>query len=95
MQLSPTLFAIAVIQIKPQLERVLNLPPDALTKEIRLTQQLTTLFVEHQIPADVLAYDDMTDGSGGAADDDATAARASTTASRIAGYSPTLPIDEM
>ncbi len=33
-----TLFAVCVIQIKPQLEKLLRLVPDSLTKEIRLTQ---------------------------------------------------------
>jgi hypothetical protein len=46
MQLESTLFGILVIQIKPQLEKVLNLEPDALTKEIRLTQDLMELFIE-------------------------------------------------
>ena len=35
-----TLFAVAVIQIKPQLERLLGLPGDSLTKEIALTERL-------------------------------------------------------
>jgi len=56
MQLNSTLFAMAVIQIKPQLERVLNLPSDALTKEIKLTQSLMELFVEYQIPPDLLSF---------------------------------------
>ncbi len=33
-----TLFGVCVLQIKPQLEKLLNLPNDALTKEIALTQ---------------------------------------------------------
>jgi len=56
MQLNATLFAIVTIQIKPQLERVLNLPPDALTKEIKLTQSLMELFIEYQIPSDLLSF---------------------------------------
>lgn len=36
MQLASTLFGIVVIQIKPQLEKLLNLPQDSLTKEIRM-----------------------------------------------------------
>jgi len=56
MQLNATLFAIVVIQIKPQLERVLNLPSDALTKEIKLTQSLMELFIEYQIPSDLLSF---------------------------------------
>jgi hypothetical protein len=57
MQLESTLFAVCVIQIKPQLEKLLRLPPDSLTKEIRLTQDILALFVEHQIPSDLLSYD--------------------------------------
>lgn len=33
-----TLFGVCIIQIKPQMEKVLCLPPDSLTKEIKLTQ---------------------------------------------------------
>lgn len=57
MQLQSTLFAICVIQIKPQLEKLLKLPVDALTKEIRLTQDLLELFIKYQIPSDLLSYD--------------------------------------
>jgi hypothetical protein len=57
MQLESTLFGILVIQIKPQLEKVLNLSSDMLTKEIKLTQQLTELFIKYQIPSDLLSYD--------------------------------------
>jgi len=57
MQLESTLFGILVIQIKPQLERVLNLPDDSLTKEIKLTQELMQLFIKYQIPSDLLAFD--------------------------------------
>eukprot|EP00961_Rhodomonas_salina_P032283 435351-Rhodomonas_salina.1 len=54
MQLESTLFAVCVVQIKPLLERVLNLPPESLSKEIKLTQDLTELFIKYQIPADLL-----------------------------------------
>ncbi len=57
MQLESTLFGVAVIQIKPQLEKLLNLPSDSLTKEIKLTQELLNLFIEYQIPSDLLSYD--------------------------------------
>merc|ERR1719189_129797 len=60
MQLASTLFGVLVIQIKPQLERVLNLPEDSLTKEIKLTQDLMKLFVKYQIPADLLSYERRT-----------------------------------
>ena len=56
MQLEATLFGVCVVQIKPQLERVLNLPADALTKEIALTQDLLDLFITYQIPSDLLSY---------------------------------------
>jgi hypothetical protein len=52
MQLESTLFAVAVVEIKPQLERLLKLNADALTKEIRLTQDLMELFIEYQVPSD-------------------------------------------
>lgn len=57
MQLESTLFGVCVVQIKPQLEALLKLPPDSLTKEIKLTQDLLGLFMEHQIPSDLLSYD--------------------------------------
>lgn len=57
MQLESTLFGVCVIQIKPQLEKLLKLEPDSLTKEIKLTQELLSLFIEYQIPSDLLSYD--------------------------------------
>jgi hypothetical protein len=57
MQLESTLFGVCVIQIKPQLEKLLKLDPDSLTKEIKLTQELLSLFIEFQIPSDLLSYD--------------------------------------
>jgi hypothetical protein len=48
-------FSVAIIQIKPQLEKVLNLPAGALTKEIELTQDLMNLFIDYQIPSDLLS----------------------------------------
>merc|ERR1711904_580362 len=38
MQLASSVFGMLIIEIKPQLEKVLNLPSGALTKEIALTQ---------------------------------------------------------
>lgn len=61
MQLESTLFGVCVIQVKPQLEKLLKLPPDSLTKEIKLTQQLLELFTEYQIPSDLLSYDGAED----------------------------------
>merc|ERR1712217_941623 len=56
MQLESTLFGVLVIHIKPQLEKVLNLPDDSLTKEIKLTQELMQLFIKYQISSDLLSY---------------------------------------
>ncbi len=53
MQLESTLFGVAVVQVKPQLELLLNLVPRTLDKEIELTQKLLDL---NQIPSDMLAY---------------------------------------
>jgi hypothetical protein len=64
MQLGSTLFGVCVVQIKPQLEKVLNLPPDALIKEILLTQDLMKLFIEYQIPSDLLSYDALASKEG-------------------------------
>ena len=56
MQLASTLFGVCVIQIKPQLERLLKLENESLTKEIRLTQELLELFIKYQIPSDLLSF---------------------------------------
>jgi hypothetical protein len=57
MQLASTLFGICVIQIKPQLEKALNLSRDSLTKEIELTQDLMQMFTTYQIPSDLLSFE--------------------------------------
>eukprot|EP01122_Echinamoeba_exundans_P013036 TRINITY_DN5621_c0_g6_i1.p1 TRINITY_DN5621_c0_g6~~TRINITY_DN5621_c0_g6_i1.p1 ORF type:complete len:1099 (+),score=366.81 TRINITY_DN5621_c0_g6_i1:411-3707(+) len=57
MQLESTLFGVLIIQIKPQMEKLLNLADDSLTKEIRLTQDLQELFMKYQIPSDLLKFD--------------------------------------
>ena len=46
MQLAETLFTVVVVQIKPQLEKVLGLRPHSLAKEVALTQTLTNLFTK-------------------------------------------------
>ena len=56
-QLAGTLTAVAVIQIKPHLEQLLNLPEGSLTKEISLTQDVIKLLVEYQIPSDLISFD--------------------------------------
>jgi len=60
MQLESSVFGVCVIQIKPQLEALLGLPEDSLAKEIKLTEDLMELFVEYQIPSDLLSYDGNT-----------------------------------
>lgn len=57
MQLASTLFGVCIVQIKPQMELLLKLPDDSLTKEIRLTQDLMELFIKYQIPSDLLSFD--------------------------------------
>jgi hypothetical protein len=57
MQLEGSVFAVCIIQLKPQLEKLLNLPDDSLTKEIKLTQDLMEMFITYQIPSDLLTYD--------------------------------------
>jgi hypothetical protein len=56
MQLESSMFGLVVIQIKPQLEKLLKLPSDSLTKEIRLTQDLMELFMKYQIPSDMVTF---------------------------------------
>merc|ERR1712157_150616 len=57
MQLESSVFAMCVVQLKPQLELLLGLPPNSLMKEIQLTQNLLSLFIDYQIPSDLLTYD--------------------------------------
>merc|ERR1711871_1628224 len=58
MQLESSVFGVCVVQLKPQLEALLRLDDDTLTKEIKLTQDLLSLFIEYQIPSDLLTFDD-------------------------------------
>jgi len=64
MQLESSVLGVCVIQIKPQLEKLLRLPEGALTKEMKLTQDLTELFVTYQVPSDLVAYDGEVDCDG-------------------------------
>ena len=57
MQLQSTVFAVAAIQIKPALEMLLGLPQNSLSKEVRLTQDLLSLFIDYTIPSDLLSFD--------------------------------------
>lgn len=62
MQLESSVFGVCIIQLKPQLEKLLDLPEGSLTKEIQLTQDLMSLFVDYQIPSDLLSFDGPGDG---------------------------------
>jgi hypothetical protein len=63
MQLESSMFGLVVIQIKPQLEKLLKLPYDSLTKEIRLQQDLLELFMKYQIPSDMVTFGGADDAS--------------------------------
>jgi hypothetical protein len=58
-QLSCTLFAVCAVPIRPQLERVLRLPENAMTKEIRLTSDLLELFALHNFSPDLVMCADV------------------------------------
>jgi len=73
MQLQSSVFVVGIIQLKPQLEHLLSLPNGSLTKEIQLTQDLMSLFVDYQIPSDLFSCGESRDGSGNAADQVSTA----------------------
>lgn len=65
MQLESTLFGVLLIQIKPPMERVLRLHPDSLTKEIKLSQDLSKMFLEYQISSDLMCCEDeLADAEG-------------------------------
>ena len=64
MQLASTLFGVCVIQIKPQMEKLLRLENESLTKEIKMTQELLQLFIEYQIPSDLLSYNGAEETKG-------------------------------
>ena len=57
MQLESSVLGICVIPLKPQMEKLLNLEEGTLTKEIQLMQDLMSLFVDYQIPSDLLSFD--------------------------------------
>ena len=63
MQLSSSVFGVCVVQIKPQLEALLGLPSDALDKEMKLTQDLMELFIEYQVPSDLLSYNGISESA--------------------------------
>ena len=81
-----SLLGLLVIPIKPQLERVLQLPTDALTKELQLNQDLMELFIEYQIPSDLLSYPEATGGAGLGLGSSEVDISASTKISTVKGY---------
>jgi hypothetical protein len=66
MQLESTLFGVLIVQIKPQLEKIMRIPSNSLTKEIQLTQNLLRLMMKYQIPSDQLSYDPDADSTAAA-----------------------------
>mmetsp|Transcript_22172 Transcript_22172/g.52130 ORF Transcript_22172/g.52130 Transcript_22172/m.52130 type:complete len:986 (+) Transcript_22172:312-3269(+) len=62
MQLESSVLGVCVIQIKPQLEELLGLPAGSLTKKMKLTQDLMELFLDYQVPSDLLSYDSNDEG---------------------------------
>merc|ERR1711865_434487 len=77
MQLATSVLGIAIIQLKPQLEKLLNLPYNSLTKEMKLTEDLTELFVDYQIPSDLVSYDQEEESEDQRCDEEKDTATAS------------------
>ena len=46
-QQSNTVFGVCIVQIKPQLEKLLNIPRGGLIKEVQLTEDLIELFAKY------------------------------------------------
>ena len=67
------------------MEKLLNLAPDALTKEIQLTEHLMELFIKYQLPSELLAFA-AEDQQVGTAQEAAAAA----SADYLATYQPPL-----
>lgn len=61
MQLEGSLFVICTIPIQPQLERLLNIPFDLLTKQTELIEDIITIIQKYQIPPDLIAYNGPND----------------------------------
>lgn len=57
MQLASTLFGLLVIQVQPHLERLLNLPDGALSKEVLLVEEILDLYQKHNVSSDLLAFE--------------------------------------
>ncbi len=54
MQLSSTAFAVLVLHVKPQLERLLNVPRPVMTRELALARSVMELLLEYNIPPSLL-----------------------------------------
>merc|ERR1711862_816644 len=57
MGLSGSLFTFCAIPIIPQLEQLLKLPEDSLSKELELYENILNLLIEYQIPSDLITYE--------------------------------------
>eukprot|EP01033_Poteriospumella_lacustris_P012405 gene12406-8879_t len=88
MQLESTLFGVVILQIKPQLEKALHLPADSLTKEIALTTDLMDLFIQYQIPTDLLSAEEGEASAGSTTGEAHGAAGHNTSSSGSSGVVP-------
>merc|ERR1711862_1029908 len=57
MGLSGSLFTFCAIPIIPQLEQLLKLPEDSLSKELELYENILNLLIEYQISSDLITYE--------------------------------------
>ena len=64
LQLSGTLFGVCVVQVKPHLEQLLGLPESSLAKELELTNEILTLFLEFGISSDLMRLGEREKGEG-------------------------------
>jgi hypothetical protein len=57
MQLAGSVLTLCVLQIKPQIERLLRVPSGSLVKEIRLMERVMSLFIKYQVSSDLFTYE--------------------------------------
>merc|ERR1712167_76353 len=58
MKLSNTLFTVAIVQVLPQVEKILNLPRGSLNKNLEIGENIMTLLTEYNISPDLLSVDE-------------------------------------
>lgn len=56
MQLAGSLFIVCFLPVQPQIEKILNLPPFSLTKELELMENILNILQKYQISSDLLSY---------------------------------------